>query len=183
MPKREDNGEGKEDEEVYQECFKPCRLLAENGFTILNGGGPGVMRAATEGTHAGGGKAIGVTFYPKYPHAHFEGRDMKNLIDEEIITQDYFSRTKELLVRGHCHLVFKGGTGTISEFGMSWASARIHEGHSIPLILFGHFWHDIIGAFKGHMYMRPDEFKLYSIVETPEEVLDFVRSLKERSPS
>lgn len=169
--------EWKEEDQVYKDTFETCKLLAQSGFTILNGGGPGVMRAATEGAHAGGGKAIGVTFYPKYPHAHYEGRDPRNLFDEEITTEDYFSRTKQLLVLGQCHIVFKGGTGTISEFGMSWASSRIHQGHQIPLILFGEFWKDVVGSFKGHMYMRSEEFKLYTIVKTSREALDYIKSL------
>lgn len=166
-----------ENDDVYKHCFETCRLLAENGCTILNGGGPGVMKAATDGTHAGGGKVIAVTFYPKYPHGNYEGRDPQNLFDEEIITEDYFTRTKELLIRGECHIVFKGGTGTISEFGMSWASSRIHEGHQIPLVLFGEFWREVVGAFKGHMYMRPTEFKLYTIVKSPSEVLEYIKNI------
>src|SRR3989344_3134549 len=84
-------GEGQSDKDdlVYRACYDTCKLLAENGYTILNGGGPGVMRAATEGAHDGGGKVIGVTFYPRYKHEHYEGRDPRNLFDEEIITNDY----------------------------------------------------------------------------------------------
>ncbi len=170
--------EWKEEEQTYKDCFETCKLLAQNGYAILNGGGPGVMKASTEGAHAGGGEVTAVTFYPNYPHPHYEGRDPKNLFDEEVVTSDYFARTKELLVMGQCHVVFKGGTGTISEFGMSWASSRIHQGHQIPLVLFGDFWNEVVESFRKHMYMRPEEFKLYTIVTSPQEVLAYIKSLE-----
>jgi len=168
----------KETDQTYQDAFETCKLLAQNGYIILNGGGPGVMRAATDGAHAGGGTVIGVTYYPDYHHELFLGRDQNNRVDQEVTTEDYFDRTKELLILGDCHIVFRGGTGSISEFGMSWASSRIHKGHQIPLVLYGEFWTDVLEGFKEHMYMRSGEFKLYKIVKTPQEVLEFVQGLK-----
>lgn len=166
----------KPSDEVYQAAFKTAKLLAETGIAILNGGGPGVMRAATEGAHEGGGEVIGVTYYPKYKHATYEGKDPKNRFDKEIKTANYFERTQKLLELGDVHIIFKGGTGTISEFGMSWASSRIHYGHNIPLILFGKFWKEIIEGFRKYMYMRPEEFKVYYIVTSPEEVLEKIQN-------
>jgi predicted Rossmann-fold nucleotide-binding protein len=69
------------------------------------------MRASTEGAKSVGGKVIGVTYHPKYPHSRFEGRDPDNLFDEEIVTSDYFERTKQLLILSDIHIVFRGGTG------------------------------------------------------------------------
>jgi uncharacterized protein (TIGR00725 family) len=164
-------------DDTYQAAFGTARLLAENGMTILNGGGPGVMRAATEGAHEGGGQVIGVTYYPEFKHAAFEGRDPENHFDDEIVTPNYFERTQKLLLMGDVHIVFRGGTGTISEFGMAWALSRIHYGHHTPLVLFGQFWEEIVGCFRTHMYMRPDEFVIYHIVASPQEALETIRSL------
>ena len=166
-------------DDTYQAAFDTAKLLAENGIAILNGGGPGVMRAATEGAHAGGGRAIGVTYYPKYEHSKFEGRDPDNHFDEEITTVHYFERTQTLLQSSDVHVVFRGGTGTISEFGMSWALSRIHEGHSIPLLLFGEFWQEITSCLREHMYMREDEFHIYYVVTSPQEVLEIVQKLEQ----
>lgn len=169
--------EFKPGDKVYKAAFETAKLLAKNDIIILNGGGPGVMRASTEGAHKGGGKVIGVTYYPKYKHAVYEGRDPENRFDKEIKTANYFERTRKLLELGDVHIVFKGGTGTISEFGMSWASSRIHYGHSTPLILFGQFWDQIVESFRKYMYMRPKEFKVYWIVISPEEVLEKIQRL------
>ena len=170
--------EFKETDHEYRQAFDAAKLLAQNGITIFNGGGPGIMRAATEGSHAGGGRAIGVTYYPSYAHEHYEGRDPKNLFDEEVVEKDYASRTQKLLELADVHIIFRGGTGTISEFGMTWAESRIHHGHNIPFILFGDFWQEIIDTFKKYLYMRPDEFKVYSVVDTPEQVLVMIRKFE-----
>jgi uncharacterized protein (TIGR00725 family) len=165
-------------DETYQDAFATAQLLAQHDITVLNGGGPGVMRAATEGAHAGGGQVVGVTYYPKYEHATYEGRDALNYFDDEVVTADYFERTQTLLEMGDVHIVFRGGTGTISEFGMSWALSRIHLGHSVPLLLFGQFWEEITRCLREYMYMREDEFRIYYVVTSPQAVLDTIVKLE-----
>jgi len=165
-----------EKDQVWKDAFATAKLLAENGYTIVNGGGPGVMKAATLGAHAGGGKAIGVSFYPKNAPL-FEGRDKTNVIDEEIVTEHYLERTMKLLDIGDAYVTFKGGTGTLSEFGMAWGLARLYFGHHKPFILFGDFWRDMLESFEKNMYIRGEEMKVYRIADTPEKVLDELRKL------
>lgn len=159
-----------EDEDLFKEAFAVGKALAEAGYVVANGGGPGVMKASTLGAKAGGGHVIGVTFYPK-DVALFEGRDRSNPIDEEIKGANYLERTLKLLEVGQAYVVFKGGTGTVSEFGMAWGLARLYFGHHKPLILYGKFWENIMAAFLANMRMRPEEFQVYRIVNSPEEVI------------
>jgi len=127
----------KEDEEPYIRAFDTAKLLAENDYEIFNGGGPGVMKAATKGAHAGNGKAFSITYHPNKPKRHYEGTDPTNDVDMEIVTLDYFDRTKVLLQNTDVHIVFKGSIGTLSEFGMTWVSSWIHEPNSKPIVMFG----------------------------------------------
>lgn len=167
----------------YSQAFQTAKLLAQNGYVIVDGGGPGIMRAATEGAHAGGGKAIGITFENgvKEQAEMFEGRDENNHFDEEIKCTTYVERTLKIMDTADVYLIFNGGTGTISEFGMAWGLARLHFGHHKPLILFGHFWHDVIEAIGKNMRLRPEELKVYHIVTTPEEVLLKLKALQASS--
>lgn len=167
----------------YGAAFESAKLLAQNKFTVVDGGGPGIMRAATEGAHAGGGKAVGITFYPKKSEGMdtFEGRDPENHFDEEIKTETYVERTLKIMDVADVYLIFNGGTGTISEFGMAWGLARLHFGHHKPLILFGSFWHEIIEAIGKNMRLRPEELKVYHIVTSPEEVLLKIKALQASS--
>lgn len=160
----------------YDGAFQTGKLLAQNGYTIVNGGGPGIMKASSEGAKAGGGKAVGITFNPK-DMTHFEGRDSTNPVDEEKVYDNYVQRTLALLEEGDVYVVFNGGTGTISEFGMAWGLARLYLGHHKPLILFGTFWHEILEAFGKNMLIRPEEILVYRIVNSPQEVLEVIKQL------
>lgn len=155
---------------LFKEAFSVGEALAKSGFVVANGGGPGVMRATTEGAKSAGGHVIGVTFYPK-DVANFEGRDKNNQFDEEIKTENYLARTLKLLEVAQAYVIFKGGTGTISEFGMAWGLARLYFGHHKPLILYGKFWENIMATFMANMRMRPEEFQVYRVATTPEDVI------------
>ncbi len=162
------------DSELYRSAFEVAKLLANNGLEVVNGGGPGVMRAGTDGAHAGGGKSTIATFYPKYIN-HFEGKDRNNKADKEIIENNYLDRTMKLLELGNAYVIFNGGTGTLSEFGMAWGLAYLYFGHHKPLILYGHFWHAILESLVANMLIaqqRPESLKVYKIVTTPEAVLE-----------
>jgi len=163
--------------QTYEDSYNVAKLLAENGYEVVNGGGPGVMRAATNGAHDGGGKVLAVTYHPNKPKKNYEGVDKENLFDEEVYTLDYFDRTKVMLQNTDLHIIFNGATGTISEFGMTWASSRIHEGNNKPIILFGSFWEELIKDFQKHMNLRPGEVDLLKICATPQEVLSYIKSL------
>lgn len=166
--------DARRDDPLYLEAYEAAQALAQEGFVIINGGGPGVMRAASEGAKAVGGSTIGVTFYPK-DIARFEGRDDDNPIDEEVVTQNYLERTLKLLELGDAYLIFKGGTGTISEFGMAWGLARLYFGHHKPLILYGNFWEEIIANFIANMRIRPEEQQVYRVVNSSKEVLEAIQ--------
>lgn len=166
------------DDPLFKEAYEVGRILAENGFVVANGGGPGVMRGTTDGAKSANGHVIGVTFYPK-DVANFEGRDKNNMIDEEIKTDNYLARTLKLLEVGQAFVIFKGGTGTISEFGMAWGLARLYFGHHKPLILYGKFWENIMAAFIANMRMRPEEFQVYRVVNSPEEVIKSLELFEE----
>ncbi len=163
-------------DEVYEDAYLVSKLLAENGYEIVNGGGPGVMRASTEGAKEGGAKVLAITYHPNKPKKNYEGIDPLNHFDEEVITLDYFDRTKVLLQNTDLHIVFKGASGTISEFGMTWASSRIHEGNNKPIILYGSFWKEILDCIDKNMELRPDERELMQVCGTPQDVLDYVKS-------
>jgi uncharacterized protein (TIGR00725 family) len=155
---------------LYKEAFECSKFLSSKGYVAINGGGPGTMRAVSEGAKAAGGRAIGATFYPK-DITNFEGLDPNNPMDEEIKTSNYLERTLKLLELGDAYVIFKGGTGTISEFGMAWGLARLYYGHHKPLMLYGEFWNNIISAFVANMRIRPEELKVYRVVNSPQDAL------------
>ncbi len=166
--------DAKPESELYKTAFAIAKLLAKHGFTIVNGGGPGVMQAATQGAESVGGDTIAVTFAPTDAPG-FEGRYIKNVVDKEIKTHNYIERMFKLMEHGDVYIIFKGGTGTISELGAAWVLARLYFGHHKPFILYGEFWHEVMAVLSKHMFMRGTEDKVYRIVSTPEAVFEAIR--------
>jgi len=166
------------DSELAKEALEVSKKLAEAGYIVVDGGGPGVMRAATMGAKQGGGKVIGIILEAD-ENMHYEGRDPENKFDIEIKTKNYVERTLALMREGQVYVVFNGGTGTISEFGMAWGLAKLYFGHHKPLILYGKFWEKIIAAFKKNMLITKEEQEVYKIVDTPEGVLQAIVKFEE----
>lgn len=169
--------DAKPDEKLYKDAVEVAKLLAEAGYTVINGGGPGVMRATTEGAHLGGGKVIGITFKPA-GMTHFEGRDPQNKVDELIEFPDYITRTLKLMEEGDLYVIFNGGTGTFSELAMSWALARLHFGHHKPFILFGGFWYPIMEEVTRLMRIRKEELGVYRIAVEAHDVVPLIKEFE-----
>jgi len=163
--------EAKETDSDYKDAKEVSYLLAKQGFTIINGGGPGIMKASSVGAKEAGGKSIGITFDPK-GMTFFEGADISNPADEKIVAPNYMDRILQLLDQGDAYVFFNGGTGTISELGMAWGLARLFFGKHKPLILFGQWWHEIMEAFGRNMKIRPEELEVYKIVDSPQAAFD-----------
>ncbi len=165
-----------DDNPVYKEAFELAKILASEGYTIVNGGGPGVMAAATKGAEEGGGETLGVTFYPKDAPG-FEGRYIGNRVDKEIKTSNYIARMFKLLEHADLFVIFKGGSGTMSEFSTAWVLAKLYYRHHKPFILVGSFWHEIIACLTKNMNIDADELDVFEIVEKIEDVLPTIKKL------
>jgi len=150
-----------------------AKLVAKSGRRVVNGGGPGVMLAATEGAKEAGGRTVAVYYRPELTTS-FVGEIAANHADERFEEANYVLRTKKLLELSDINIIFNGGTGTISEFGMAWGLARLYFGHHKPLILYGDFWKPIMDSFKNNMLVRPEEYEVFTIVSSPKDALEAI---------
>src|SRR3990167_11350086 len=163
-----------ETDETYKAAFDVAEALALEGYVVVDGGGPGVMEAATSGAEKGGGKTISVTFDPVNAPG-FEGKYVGNVTDEEIVTTNYLERMFKLMEHGDMFIIFKGGSGTISEFGAAWVLAKLYHGHHKPFILYGDFWVEIIDTIKKNMNISQMELSVFEIVIRKEDILPTIR--------
>ena len=172
------DGEAEKNEKHYRDAMKVAKLLAENGYIIVNGGGPGVMRAATEGAKMGKGRVEVVILDEDKQPDNYEGVDKDNLrqADKIVSMPTYESRLKKLMELGDAFVIFKGGTGTISEIGMTWNRAKYDFGHHEPLIFFGKFWKKIIKDLIRDLDLEDKEKEVVMVATKAKEVLT---SLKE----
>lgn len=173
-----------EDSLVYKEAFKAAQLLAKEGKIIVDGGGPGVMQAATMGARSVGGQALAVTFYPD-DMPYFEGRAEDNVVNTEIKTKNYIERMFTLMDNADCFIIFQGGTGTLSEWATAWLLAHLYHGHHKPFILYGAWWAEVIEVIKKHFILDGPELTVFRIVDSPQELLyvmdEFEDEMKERA--
>ena len=164
-------------DETYIAAFDVAEALAKEDYVIVDGGGPGVMEAATSGAKKGGGKTISVTFDPVSAPG-FEGKYVGNVTDKEVVTTNYIERMFKLMEYSDAFIIFKGGSGTMSEFGTAWVLAKLYYGHHKPFILYGDFWIPIIDAIKTNMNIDSKEYSVFEICKNKDEVLQTIQKFE-----
>jgi uncharacterized protein (TIGR00725 family) len=174
------DAEAKKTDQHFIDAYNTAKLLAENGYIIVNGGGDGVMLAATLGAKAGGGRVETVIIDPKRKPKNFEGFNEENhkLSDKEYKTKNYSNRLNKLIEVGDAFVIFKGGVGTLSEVGLTWQMAKFEYGEHEPLIFFGDDIGKLVESLIEKLKYDSIEKKLYQTVYTPEEVLETIKNRK-----
>ena len=174
------DADAKKTDQHFIDAYNTAKLLAENGYIVVNGGGPGVMLAATQGAKAGGGRVETVVLDPKKKPANYEGTNKENddLADKIIKTKDYPSRLNKLIEVGDAFVIFDGGVGTLSEVGLTWQMAKFDYGKHEPLIFFGEKLEGLVNTLISELKYDPIEKKVYEIALTPEEVVAIIKSRK-----
>lgn len=153
--------------------------FAKAGFTVLTGGGPGVMEAGNRGAHEAGGPTYGLNIIlPKEQHP--------NPYVTDSIEFKYFFVRKVMLVKYSCaFIVMPGGLGTLDELFEAATLIQTKKIGPFPLILVGSkFWkglRDFVGFMSEQGVFSTEEIGFSKIVDTPEEAVDLV--LKSLPPS
>jgi predicted Rossmann-fold nucleotide-binding protein/SAM-dependent methyltransferase len=167
-----------ESDNIYKSVWEAARFLAEKGYAIVDGGGPGLMKAATDGAESVNGYTKAVYWQPKLA-SYFEGKNLANITDESESISNYMMRTLGLIEKADAFVVCKGGTGTISEFGMVWAIAKLYYGAHKPVILFGEFWDKLVKAIQEAMIIDEVELSVLQKANTAEEILEILEKHEE----
>jgi len=162
----------------YQTAYHSAKKLAKMGYTIVNGGGPGIMDASTRGAESVGGVTESVVFSPEHATG-FEGRYLANNTDREIKTDSYIERMYKLMEQSDIFLIFQGGTGTLSELGTAWVLAKLYYGHHKPFILVGSFWRAVIGAIHDNLLIDAKEMDVFRIVDGIDDIVPTMKKLEE----
>jgi hypothetical protein len=161
------------DSELYQEVYQLARAIAHSGKIIVNGGGPGIMQAATLGAESVAGKSVAVTFSPK-DMPEFEGRDALNEVSIEYTTANYIERMFGLIYYADLFICFKGGTGTLSEWATAWLLSHLYYGNHKPIILYGEFWREVMEVINSNFFIEEKEISIYKIVSNQDDLMQAV---------
>lgn len=165
------------DTDLYKAAFDAAQALAQSGRQVVNGGGPGVMEAATLGARAGNGKSLTVSFTPT-DAPFFEGKSFENHSDQDIRANNYIERLNGLIEHSDAFVIFQGGTGTLSEWATVWLLAHIYYGKHKPLILYGSFWNEVMDVISRNFFIGDTERLTYRVVTTSQGMIQALREFE-----
>jgi len=175
------DADAKETDQHYIDAFNTAKILAENGYIVVNGGGPGVMLAATLGAKAGKGKVEVVIIDEKVDMGqNYEGsgKENKEKTDKIYRVKNIQDRNEKIVELADAHIVFKGGTGTMAELALVWEKAKFEFGKHEPLIFFGDCWKNTVETLVENLNFDKIERKVYAFADSPEEVLTIIKNKK-----
>lgn len=165
----------KEDETYYQKARNLAgRIVTELHYSVMTGGGPGIMEAANRGAFEAGGNSLGLTI--ELPH---EQHDNQYLTDKEDFHY-FFSRKVCLSFSAEAYIFFPGGFGTLDEFLEILTLVQTNKIPRAPMILVGDFfWQPLEKFFKEILAetktIAPEDTTLYTITENEDEILDIIK--------
>ena len=170
-------GEG---DPVYTAAREVGRKLAEAGFSVITGGGPGAMEAANRGCHDAGGLSIGCNI--ELPHE----QRLNDYVDLGVDFRYFFVRKVMFVKYAEGFCVFPGGFGTLDELFEALTLIQTGKVQHFPVALYGHgYWDGLIGWLRDTVLaegnISPDDLDLFQICETPDEMVAFIQEVLTRA--
>lgn len=163
-----------EDHRWYELCRDTAGCLARDGFTVITGGGPGLMEAANRGAAEAGGLSVGLNI--DLPMEQETNRYVNRALDFH-----YFFVRKLMFVRyARAFVIFPGGFGTLDEMFESLTLIQTHRIQHFPTILVcADHWRPLLqwidDALEDKGLISPTDKDLLVTADTPEEVCDHVQ--------
>ena len=130
----------------YQMTVELAKLLADEGYGIITGGGPGIMEAANKGAREAGGKSVGLNI--DLPHEQFYNEYIDS---DKLINHNYFFVRKVMFVKyGQAFIFMPGGFGTLDELFECLTLIQTNKIEPVPVVLVGSdFWNGMKDWIKG----------------------------------
>ena len=167
----------------YKDAIAVAAALSEAGYSVITGGGPGIMEAANRGASEAGGRSIGLNI--KLP---FE--QDPNPYADTVVDFNYFFARKVMFVKYACAFIgLPGGFGTLDEIFEALTLKQTHKIHDFPVVLFGRsYWQGLVDWLETqpleHRMVSKRDLQLFRITDDPEEVVQIVtRHWKKRKQS
>ena len=161
-------------EPYYEKTVVLARLLAKEGFSVITGGGPGIMEAANKGAAEGGGKSVGMNI--RLP---FEQKP--NLYANIHIDYKYFFIRKVMFVKyALAYIILPGGFGTLDELFEALTLIQTKRIRSFPVILMGsEYWKGLLDWLKKSMLREEmilsEDLHYFQVIDDPEEVVRHIK--------
>jgi uncharacterized protein (TIGR00730 family) len=156
------------DDPQYKAAEEVARLLAEAGFAIITGAGPGIMEAANKGAKAGGGTSIGCNIELPFEQG-------ANPYLDTLVNFRYFFVRKTMFIKySNAFIIFPGGYGTLDEAFEALTLIQTGKIYQFPVVMFGrHYWAGLTRWIQsrvlGEAKISPGDLDLILLTDDPRE--------------
>ncbi len=158
----------------YKTTENVARLLVENGFNVISGGGLGVMEAANKGAAEAGGKSVGL-------HIHLPSEQKANKYANVRLDFKYFFIRKVMFIKyAVAYIIMPGGFGTLDELFEALTLIQTKRIKFFPVILIdSKYWKGLIDWIKGTLIKEKSisepDLEILNLVDTPEEAVGIIK--------
>ncbi len=162
-----------ESDPYYQAAMETGRLLAEAGFEVITGGGPGIMEAANRGAFLAGKTSIGCNI-------ELPMEQIPNPYQTKALKFKYFFVRKTIFIKySNAYIIFPGGFGTLDELFEALTLIQTRKIRNFPLVLFGsQYWRGLLSWITSTMLKEknidPEDLKIIYLTDTPKDAVDFI---------
>ena len=159
---------------LYSDAETIGRLLAENGYGVITGGGPGLMEAANKGATEAGGVSVGLRI-----HLPFE-QGCNPFVKTRIDFHYFFVRKLMFVKYAQAYVVMPGGMGTMDEFSEAFVLSQTKRIRPFPIILYDtKYWQGLVDWIRdsmvGNGFIRDQEIRDCLIMcDSPEQVVNHI---------
>jgi uncharacterized protein (TIGR00730 family) len=166
---------------AYTAAREAGRRLAEAGFAVVTGGGPGVMEAANRGAQEAGGVSVG--FNIELPHE----QGVNPYCDIAMTFKHFYARKTMFVKAAEGFVIFPGGFGTLDELFESLTLIQTGKVLNFPVVLIGRdYWQELLDWVNGDLLtgrmISPEDVELLHVTDEPAEAVRIVAdSYDERS--
>lgn len=161
------------DHRHYKLAEEIARLLSDAGFSIISGGGPGIMEAANKGAFYGRSPSVALNIV--LPHEQHPNPYQ----DLSLKFNHFFSRKVMFVKHAIAYVVMPGGFGTLDEMFEALTLVQTGKSRRIPIILCGReFWSGLIDWMRAHLVeggmIHPDDLDLVKLIDEPQAIVDTI---------
>jgi len=158
---------------LFQQAYQLAKTLSNDGYNILTGAGPGIMKAANKGAYEGLSKSIGLNI--ELPHE----QSANSYLDECLTFEHFFSRKVMLVKHASVCVYFPGGYGTADELMEVLTLVQTQKMRPIPLVLYGaEYWRPLLSWFEKLAedgYIGHQDLALMSVVDSTDEIIQIIK--------
>ena len=157
----------------YQLTEQTARLLSDSGFSVISGGGPGIMEAANKGAYFGKSPSVGLNIQLPHEQSGNPYQDISQTF------RHFFARKYMFVKFASAYVVMPGGFGTLDELMEALTLIQTGKSRQIPIILVHEpYWRGLVDWFRdtlvGEGTISPEDMNLIQVIDKPEDIVEAI---------